>query len=61
MGGICMSIASNAGARSAALEIINFIRQKLADSPDDPTVAHALGEILDKAMSIYNAADSGWY
>ena len=56
-----MSIASNAGARSAALEIINFIRQKLADSPDDPTVAHALGEILDKAMSIYNAADSGWY
>lgn len=56
-----MSIASNAGAKSAALEIINLIWLKLADDPDDPAVINVLGEILDKATAIYNAADSGWY
>lgn len=56
-----MSIASNAGAESAATEIRDFVRKKIEEHEDKPEVAAVLREIEKMAQGIIEAASAGWY
>ena len=56
-----MSIASNAGASSAAGEILALVEQKIAENRGKTDVVTVLREIEKKAKEIKESANAGWY
>ena len=56
-----MSLQGNAGASTAAGEILDLVKQKLDENKDKPDVVKVLKEIEVKAQQIKDSADSGWY
>lgn len=56
-----MSIASNVGAESAAIEIRDFVRKKIEENKDKPEVVMVLREIEKEADGIAKTAADGWY
>lgn len=56
-----MSIASNAGASTAAQEILVLVEQKIAENTGRPEIVAVLREIEEKAKRIKASADMGWY
>ena len=56
-----MSIASNAGAESAASEILALVERAIADHQEQEAVVLVLNGIARRCREIITSAKDGWY
>ena len=56
-----MSIASNAGAESAATEILALVEREIADNQGKEEMLLVLNRIAGRCREIIASAKDGWY